>query len=489
MKVYDFVIVGSGAAGSVMAYYLAREGASVLLLEAGKQYDAASFPDDEIHANAQMYWNGGMDPNDDASLVFLRGKALGGGTVVNQALLDRFDDVVFDEWRGHTGVPFFSEVEMDRHYTEIEQHLHLHTIERSEWNRNAELYVEMFEKQGYGWAKLRRGQRDCAVDKGNDCITCLGGCRRDSKQSMLVTFLPKALQQGLQIKTEFVAQQVVHGRNLVTVYGKERGQATAVYGRKCIVASGALGTTELLLRSGFKDRLPLLGEGLHSHPQWMNIAFFEEPVDAHKGSLQAVKSDDERFRRQGFKLENVFAGPIAISMLNNVHGEALQRFMAKYRYMASLEVCIRDASSGRVYLDRTGRMRVDKPLREEDVKRGMAGIEVVNALYYSIGATEVLNSPFNFSLHVQGGCAIGQAAANSVVNEQFQVHGYDNLYISDISTFARPPGMNPSLTVMAQSHRASEQILAEFGVRQGPVSTSGVASQTIQQPSSAKELV
>ena len=155
--IYDFVIVGSGASGSVMAYYLTQAGAKVLLLEAGKANSASNFPTSEAVANSSLYWNGGMDPNIDASMVFLRGKTLGGGTVVNQALLDRYDDWIFDNWCDKSGLDIFSEKKFDRHYTEIESHLNLRTIQRDEWNRNAELYVEMFEKNGYQWEKLRRG--------------------------------------------------------------------------------------------------------------------------------------------------------------------------------------------------------------------------------------------------------------------------------------------------------------------------------------------
>ena len=157
-KFYDFVIIGSGASGSVLAYYLTRAGAKCLMLEAGKAHSAKTFPRNELYANSQLYWGGGMDSTANANLLFLRGKVLGGGTVVNQALLDRFDDIALDDWRDKSGVGVFSEAGMARHYDEIESQLALHTIGREEWNRNAELYVKGFENLGYEWGPLRRGQ-------------------------------------------------------------------------------------------------------------------------------------------------------------------------------------------------------------------------------------------------------------------------------------------------------------------------------------------
>ena len=461
-KYFDFIIIGSGASGSVLAHYLTQAGASCLMLEAGRRFAARSFPRNELFANSHLFWGGGMDSTANANLLFLRGKVLGGGTVVNQALLDRLDDLALDDWRGKSGVTDYSSPGMERHYQAIESQLSLHEIGRDEWNRNAELYVEGFEKLGYRWKPLRRGQSHCDV-ANNDCMACLGGCRRDSKQSMLITFLKQAERQGLIVKTETEVGEIVYGKHHVAVIATEKGEPIKVYGRKCIVAAGTLGTNRLLLRCGFKKRLPALGENFFSHPQWMNLALFKENIDAHKGALQAVKSDDQRFRQQGFKLENVFVGPIGVTMLIPAHGKKHQDYMQRYRQMASMEVCIRDVVPGSIKVNRKGRLVIHKPIKGEDLQRGRAGVKVVREIYQNLGAEEFITSNFNFSLHQMGGCAIGQAAAHSVVNDAYQMHGFPNLIIADGSVFPSAPGINPSLTIMANSHRASEFALNEFG--------------------------
>jgi hypothetical protein len=120
----------------------------------------------------------------------------------------------------------------------------------------------------------------------------------------------------------------------VRVRGKGPEGAVEVISRRLVLAGGSLGNSQILLRSGFGERLPALGTRFTCHPQNMHYGFFEEPVDSHKGAFQTVKSKDAGLRRRGFKLENVFAPPIATAMLVPGWGPGHQRTMARYRRMA-----------------------------------------------------------------------------------------------------------------------------------------------------------
>ncbi|MCL6269409.1 GMC family oxidoreductase [Sansalvadorimonas sp. 2012CJ34-2] len=462
-RFYDFIIIGTGASGSVLAHYLTTAGASVCMLEAGRHFRPNQFPSDELHANAGLTWNGGMDSSHDARTVCIRGKVVGGGTIINNCLLDRFDDIALDDFRTKSGMDFYSRSRMDQHYQEVESHLNLEYIPESDWNGNAHIYAEGFDKLGLKRAPLRRGQKNCD-NANNDCVVCLGGCPRRSKQSMTVSFLPSALAQGAHLIDQFHVHQIVHGHKQVAVYGTHNKTSKILYARKCILAAGSLGTTELLLRSGFAKNLPALGQGFHCHPQFMTMALMNDIVDAHKGAFQALKSDEPRFRQQGFKLENVFAGPAAIAMLKTGFGEQHQDFMANYRRLACIEVAVRDEVPGRLHLNNKGHLVIDKPLSDIDQQRAEAGLQQIRDIFRETGAKRIIESPLRIALHLMGGCSIGQDRASSVVNEQFQVHDFPNLTIADGSIYPLAPGINPSLTIMAQSHRASQALLAEFGV-------------------------
>ncbi|MCS7197757.1 MAG: GMC family oxidoreductase [Candidatus Bipolaricaulota bacterium] len=457
---YDFIIIGSGTSGGVLAYYLTKAGAKCLLLEAGRAFSAETFPENEMDYSAQMFWNGGLEFNADVTLAFLRGKCLGGGSVVNQCLLDRFDDIAWEDWRSVSNIHFFTSAQMAPHYDEIESKLSIQEIPERHFNRNAQLMRAGFEKLGYRWKPLRRGQTDCKLDEGNDCIACLGGCHRDSKQSTLVTFVKWARDAGLEIWPEFHVQQIRATPQGVTVIGIQGEQTRQeISAPRVILAGGALGTTALLLRSGFKERLPALGQGFYCHPQWMVFALFDEPVDAHKGAFQAIKSDDPRFRAQGFKLENVFAPPVAVAMLLPGLGKRHHELMRKYRFLGCIEVSVRDTTPGELRLDRSGRLLIHKKLGSEEHRRRRAGLTVIEEIFRAVGAREIIIPTLGLGLHLMGGCAIGADLKNSVVNENFQLHGFSNIFVADSSIFPAAPGINPALTIMALSHKASQALV------------------------------
>lgn len=459
MMSYDCIIIGSGTSGGVLAYYLTRAGAKCLLLEAGRAFTAKTFPENEMDYSAQMFWNGGLEFNSDVTIAFLRGKCLGGGSVVNQCLLDRFDDIAWDEWRSASNIEFFTSATMQKHYDEIESRLSIQQIPERHFNRNARLMRQGCEQLGYRWKPLRRGQSDCKLDEGNDCMACLGGCHRDSKQSTLVTFIRWACEAGLEVWPDFHVVRLAATPHTVTVMGIHGEQTPRqISAAKVILAGGALGTTALLLRSGFKEKLPALGEGFYCHPQWMVFALLDEPVDAHTGAFQAIKSDDPRFRQQGFKLENVFAPPIGVAMLLPGFGTRHHALMKQYRFMGCIEVAVRDTTPGKLQLDRFGRLLIHKELGAEDRRRRQRGLAVVEEIFRAVGARQIIVPSLGLGLHLMGGCAIGSDPKRSVVNERFQLHGFPNIFVADSSIFPAAPGINPALTIMALSHRASHAI-------------------------------
>ncbi len=459
MNRYDYVIIGSGPSGGVIAYNLVKAGAKVLMLEAGKFHRKNTFPRNEADATAQLYWGGGIEFSKNAKMAFLRAKVVGGTSIVNQCLLDRFDDYVWDDWRSRTGVSWMNEAEMNETYAQVEENLSLHIFDKSEFNKNAELFTLGCEKLGVGWQPLRRGQNDCATQKGNDCISCLSGCHRDSKQSSLVVAIQKAEKLGLEIWSETFTDRIEQHTGGYRVYGYKSGEKFRLDTPKLIVAAGSFGTNQILLKSGFKKELPMLGEKFSSHPQFMSLGIYDDVVDAHKGAFQTVTAKGLDVRSKGFKLENVFATPVSISMLIPNSGKLHQNYMKKIRNMACIEVAVRDENVGKIKIANNGRLVIEKDYTEQDLQRRDSGLELIKNIMIESGAKEIIESPFSVGLHLMGGCSLGTEADNGVVNPEFEVFGKKNLFVADSSTFPAAPGINPSLTIMAFSQRLSDNLI------------------------------
>jgi choline dehydrogenase-like flavoprotein len=391
-------------------------------------------------------------------MAFLRARCLGGTSIVNQALMDRFDDVALDDWRERTGIDWMSVEAFEGSYEGVEADLNIEEIPTEHHNRNTRLFTEAFDKRGFAWTALHRAQGDCAIDRGSDCIVCLGGCQRESKQSALITTVRRARERGLDVRTGVEVERVEELGDRVRVIGTRGGSPFEVEARTVVLAAGSLGSTGILLRSPIASKLPALGHGFACHPQVMTYGFFEEPVDAHKGAFQAVKGNDAGLRAKGLKFENVFAPPIGTSMLLPGRGTKLQKTMRRYRHMASMETAIRDDATGTIRLDKKGRLQIDKRMTRDDQAKVDLGLKLAGELFESVGAGEVIRCTDTFGLHLMGGCAIGTDPARSVVDPEFRVHGTRRVFAADSSVFPSAPGINPSLTVMALSHRAGRSI-------------------------------
>ena len=462
LKIYDYVIVGAGISGPFIAKDLCAAGADCLMIEAGRQYTRRTYPRNDLDGTAQLYWSGGMELNKDARLVFLRPKVVGGGSVVNQALVDRFDGDAFDSWRTQSGVDFFDETAMEPWYEKAESEIAIQTIPGEYRNRNADIFEQGFKQLGYQLAPLRRAQKDCHYEEGNCCIECLNGCRIGSKQSTPETVLKNALDRGLTLKAETEALKIKTSTAPIEIVCWTRGGGTTTYrGRNLILASGAIGNSRLLLASGLGKQLPAAGHHFNCHPQYMNFGIYDQPVMSHLGAFQAFKSDDAGFRRNGFKLENVYAGPAAIALLLTGFGAGHHRTMENLSHFACIEVCTRDTQPGRIKVNRKGKAVVEKKQNEEDIRRYQKGLAVIDEIFHATGATRIIHGNMGIGLHLMGGCAMGTDPEKSVVGPDFRLHGYNHVYCADSSIFPNAPGINPSLTIMALSKKAAAQIIEE----------------------------
>ena len=457
---FDIIIIGAGVSGPFLAQQFCDEGLNVLMLEAGENLDKNTYPTKEIDGNSRLYWGGGIELNTRADLALLRPKVVGGGSVVNQALLDRFDDIALDSWKDVSQIDYFDRELMDPWYEKAEAELAFQKIPEERRNENALIFKKGFEKNGYEWAPLTRAQKDCHYEDGNDCIECLCGCRIDSKQSSAITVLRRTKKETLTLVSRFEVHTVKEKNGIVTVEGVDRyGQRRSYHAGYLCLAAGSIGNSKLLLNSGFGKEYPNLGKDFYCHPQSMVLGIYDREINSHKGAFQSLKSDDATFRANSFKLETVYGPPVAVSML--MPGIAMENMsrMKQYSQMACIEVAIRDKNPGQITVDSKGRHKIHKQLNPEDRNTQEKGFNVIHNIFNSTGAREIVNGEITIGLHLMGGLGIGADPSRSVVDPEFRLHGRSNIFCADSSIFPNAPGINPSLTIMALNKMAGEKIL------------------------------
>lgn len=461
-EMYDVIIVGSGPSGSVISSNLTGAGLDCLMLEAGSFFHRNNYPDDHVEATGNLFWSGGVEFNNRANIGMLRPRCVGGGSVVNQALMDRFPSSVFERWQARTGISYFTRSEMNAYYDRVEQTLQIEDVEPSSGNRNTRIFQEGCKRNGYRLLSLRRGQRDCVTKEGNDCVCCLSGCPIDSKQSMPVTFLYEALNQDLDLLPAFTVEHVKDHADSVSVVGTHASGAVRTFrARYLVMAAGAIGNTVILKNSGYGTRIPALGQRFFCHPQTMVMGRYNEPIRAYRGSFQAASSKGGKMKKEGVKLESVFATPPELAMIQEGFGKDHQQAMQQLDHLACCEVAIRDTCPGRIRVDQEGHPVVKKSLSDRDREKRQYGVKVLKRILQSTGAQEISVEHPNHSLHLMGGCPIGTDPGSSVVDERFQLHRTERVFAADSSVFPEAPGENPALTIMAFSEKASEEIMEE----------------------------
>ena len=82
----DVVLIGSGAAASVLAHTLVARGREVLMLERGDYVERSQMTDNEAEMLAKLYAQGALQLTRDFELQVLQGNCVGGSMVVNNAV-------------------------------------------------------------------------------------------------------------------------------------------------------------------------------------------------------------------------------------------------------------------------------------------------------------------------------------------------------------------------------------------------------------------
>ncbi|MBS1862481.1 MAG: GMC family oxidoreductase [Actinobacteria bacterium] len=476
----DVVVIGSGAGGAVAATELAEAGLDVLVLEAGRHHDRESYPRNQLEAVRALYR--------DAGLTIAAGKpkipvpvarTVGGTTVVNSGTCFRAPEEVLEDWAARFGLEWARDLGED--FAEAEAMLRVRRLDPERMGRNGQLAMEGAAALGVGGGPIARNAGACV-----QCSSCPLGCPIDAKRGMHVSYLPRAVAAGARLRAGVEVRRILaEGGRAVGVEcrtggGGERAASTfTVRARRAVVlAGGAFGTPELLLRSGLGSGA--VGANLHVHPACWVGARYEEEVRGWEGVMQSYFLDE--WEAQGILLEATFT-PLAFGGAWLVGtGAEHQRAILDYRQMGSIGVQLTDRSAGRVKLGAGATMRASYELTREDAARIAFGIARAAEVHFAAGATEVYPNvagvkalrrgdlasfearrfkPADLRLegfHPMGTARIAADPRQGACAADGSLHGTERLYVADASLFPTALGVNPMMTIIACAKQVAREV-------------------------------
>src|SRR5215510_3195394 len=94
----DVCVIGSGAAGAILAAKLAHAGKSAVLLETGGYYDGESMNQREADMLPLLWHNAAANFTSNLRIAIAQGSCLGGSTVINDAVCFGIPELVINQW-------------------------------------------------------------------------------------------------------------------------------------------------------------------------------------------------------------------------------------------------------------------------------------------------------------------------------------------------------------------------------------------------------
>jgi len=202
----DVCIIGSGGGGSTMAYYLAKAGFSVVVLEKGGYFPPSELGKRELAMLTRIQALTILTPTsgEHTRVSLIAGECYGGGTLAAEGAAYDFPEPVKDDWE-KLGLKSFSR-RNKKLYGYMEELNKILSVQAMKWehhNPNNQLLAIASEREGLKWKPSDRAVTFCMR-----CGNCTQGCRYAVKQDAANTFLTWAQEFNTQIFVGAKAEEI-----------------------------------------------------------------------------------------------------------------------------------------------------------------------------------------------------------------------------------------------------------------------------------------
>lgn len=484
----DVIIIGSGAAGSILAHNLAEKGREVIMLERGEHTDPSQMNEDEVQMLSKLYSDGALQLSRDFQFQILQGSCVGGTTVINNAVCFDLPEDVLDKWNEpqlfDAGLNVTSLFGQNGSFKKVRNLMGVKNQNHNNLNKGAIPFTNGIRNLGFDQLPNKFDTVEANINGCLGCGYCNIGCRYGKKLSMLDTILPNIQQNhpgALKIIAGCEANKIRdNGSKVKSVECTfKNGKKINITGKTIIVSAGAISSSLLLLRSG-------IGNGRTGKNLCFNMgspitALFKDKINSYEG-LQ-ISHYIQLKPNQGFIIETWFNPPVAQALTMPGWFDDHYNNMLRYDHLSCAGILVPTQTNGEVKVAGLFGRDVNYTPAKEDLQKLVEGLILAGKIFFAGGAElimphtfdyhefknekeleqlrQIIKKPGDLTLgtgHPQGGNAVSKNKLKGVVNHEFKVFSYDNLYVCDASVFPSSVGVNPQLTVMALADYASDFI-------------------------------
>ena len=482
-KKIEIAVIGSGAGGGIAANLLSKK-YEVGIFDKGNYSNGET--NNETFGYHNFYETHAIQQTRGYNVLLLAGSGIGGGTSINWTTSLRTPDNILNEWDSLTGQSnYFNSERFKNSIDFICNELNVAEANNSIPIKELKL-AEGLKLNNINYKIIPRNTNNAASQEtGFSTFGHSDETINSSYKSWFSNdkFDPERIFSNSDIKSLDISNGKATHINV-----QNDGTLHKVAVDKVILAAGSLNTPKILLDSGYKNKH--LGHHLKLHPVSGVAGKFSEEQKPWSGSMQGIYSDDNLFMKDnyGYLLEGLPMHPSLFFPFFPNNTDRFQDFVKSYNNWSGSIVLTSDTSSGSL-INKKSQHLWDYSLNNFDHKNLLHGIESLVMANYLAGAEEIMvatsptmhwkksfdedikhfikkiklikNQPYRMllgSAHQMGTARIHPDEKQGVVGLNGKVHGLDNVYIVDSSTFPRCSGVNPMITIQSMSHFLVSQI-------------------------------